>query len=64
MAVPACSPERSILSLETAGLWHGTWCLTASHTVSAFDDWTFVPAAGLWSFSTHTDCDCVPLSRG
>lgn len=63
MVVLACSPEHKILSLQTAGLWYSTWCLTASCTVSAFDDSAFVPATGFWYFTTHTDCDCVPLSR-
>lgn len=62
-AVAACSPERKILSLQTAGLWYSTWRLTAPHTVSAFDDGAFVPAAGFCYFTTHTDCDCVPRSR-
>lgn len=61
-AVPACSPERKILSLQTAGLWYSTWRLTAPRTVSAFDDGAFVPAAGFCYFTTHTDCDCVPRS--
>lgn len=50
-----------MLSLLTAGLWYSTWCLTASHTVSAHD--AFVPVAGFWFFITHTDHNCAPLSR-
>lgn len=63
MVVLACSLEHKILSLQTAGLWYSTWCLTAPHTVSAFDDSAFVPAAGFWHFTMHTDCDCLPLSN-
>lgn len=63
MVVLACSLEHKILSLQTAGLWYSTWCLTASRTVSAFDDSAFVPDAGFWYFTTHTDCDCVPFCR-
>lgn len=60
MVALACSLEHEILSLQTAGVWYSTWCLTASHTVSAFDDSAFVPATGFWYFTMHTECDCRP----
>lgn len=59
MVVLACSLEHKMLSLQAAGLWYSTWRLTASHTVSAFDDSAFVPATVFRYFTVNTDCDCA-----
>lgn len=62
--VLACSLEHKILSLQTVGLRYSTWCLTAPHTVSAYDDSAFVPVAGSGYFTMHTDWLCAESPSG